>query len=181
VAAIVVVVVVDDGSGGVGADNRCPMPPAAEGWPVDDVATVVVRFSPIVCYPARLLPILRAIVFIIVIVFVVVVVVIKKALPTVFPPLPPLPLPSCHHPRLNASSNHSGSLDMYDPWSAHRMPIARSSVSSPDDNPVQTITSLGIAIAAVFIIIIADMGGGWEWDVGGRGESVLSVVLCGMS
>jgi hypothetical protein len=76
----------------MGANDRCPMPHAAKGWPVDDVATVVVRFSPIVRSPARPLPILRAIVFVIVIVFIVVVVIIKKALPIIFPPPPS---PSC--------------------------------------------------------------------------------------
>jgi hypothetical protein len=28
------------------------------------------------------------------------------------------------------------------------------------------IASLGVAIAAVVVIVVADMGGGWEWDVG---------------
>jgi hypothetical protein len=88
---------------------------------------------------------------------------------------PPLPLPSCHRPRSNASPNPSGSLDMYDPWSARRMPIARLAVSSPDNGPVRMITSLGIAVADVFVIVIADMGGGGEWDVGGWN---LCCVLC---
>jgi hypothetical protein len=65
---------------------------------------------------------------------------------------------------------------MYDPWSARRMPIARSAVSSPDDDPVRTIASLGVAIAAVVVVVVADMGGGWwEWDVG---EGNLCCVLC---
>ncbi len=55
---------------------------------------------------------------------------------------------------------------MYDPWSARRMRIARSAVLSPDDGPVRTIASLGVAIAAVVVVVVADMGGG-EWDVGG--------------
>ncbi len=55
---------------------------------------------------------------------------------------------------------------MYDPWSACRMQIARSAVSSPDNGPVRMIASLGVAIAAIVVVIIADMGGG-EWDVGG--------------
>jgi hypothetical protein len=70
---------------------------------------------------------------------------------------------------------------MYDPWSACGMPITRSAVSSPNDNPVQTIASLGIAITTVVFVVIVDMGGGWEWDVGGRGKSVMCVVLCGTS
>jgi hypothetical protein len=51
-AVIVVVVVVDDGSGSMGADDQCPMLHATEGRPVDDVATIVVGFSPTVCSPA---------------------------------------------------------------------------------------------------------------------------------
>jgi hypothetical protein len=49
--AIVVVVVLDDGGGSVGADDRCPMPHAAEGRPTDNVATVVIGFPPIVRSP----------------------------------------------------------------------------------------------------------------------------------
>jgi hypothetical protein len=37
----------------VGADDRCPMPHTAEGRPADDVATIVVGFSPIIRSPAR--------------------------------------------------------------------------------------------------------------------------------
>ncbi len=44
--------------------------------------------------------------------------------------------------------------------------IASSAVSSPDDGPVRTIASLGVAIAAVVVVVVADMGGG-EWDVRG--------------
>jgi hypothetical protein len=56
---------------------------------------------------------------------------------------------------------------MYDLWFACRIPIERSTVLSPNDGPVQMITSLGIAIATVVVIIIADVGGEGEWDVGG--------------
>jgi hypothetical protein len=38
-----------------------------------------------------------------------------------------------------------------------------------------------LAIAAIVVVVVVDIGGGWEWDVGGRGESVLCVVLCGTS
>jgi hypothetical protein len=78
---------------------------------------------------------------------------------------------------LNASANPSGSLDMYDPWSACMMPIMTSAVSSHGNNPVQTIPSLGVTILAVVVVVVADMGGGWEWDVGGRGESLLCVCV----
>jgi hypothetical protein len=50
VAAIVVnIVVINDGGGGVGADDRHPLPHTAKGWPADNVATVIVRFPPVVC------------------------------------------------------------------------------------------------------------------------------------
>jgi hypothetical protein len=55
------------------------------------------------------------------------------------------------------------------------MPIARLAVSSPNNGPIQTIASLGIAIAAVIIVVVADMGGVGEWDVGGGN---LGCVLC---
>jgi hypothetical protein len=58
---------------------------------------------------------------------------------------------------------------MYDPWSARRMRITRSAISSPDDDPIRTIASLGVAIAAVVVVVIVDMGGG-EWDVGVGGN-----------
>ncbi len=44
-----------------------------------------------------------------------------------------------------------------------------------DDGPVRTIASLGIAIAAIVVIVVADMGGGGKWDVGGGN---LDCVLC---
>jgi hypothetical protein len=67
------------------------------------------------------------------------------------PPPPPVLLLSAIMLSIVASTasqetpaqNPSGSLDMHDPGSARRMPIARSAVSSPDDGPVQTIVSLG--------------------------------------
>ncbi len=154
-AAIVVDVVVGVG---MGADDRHPPPHAAEGRPADDVATVVVGFPPVVRSPERPLPILLVVVFVVVVAFVVVTVVVEQALPLVFPPSPPLPLPSRHRPRSNASANPSGSLDMYDPWSARRMPIARSALSSPDDGPVQTIASLRISRVVRF-----DFRCGWHW------------------
>jgi hypothetical protein len=40
-AIVVDVVIIDDSGGSVGADDRHPPPHAAEGWPVDDVVTVV--------------------------------------------------------------------------------------------------------------------------------------------
>ena len=45
----------------------------------------------------------------------------------------------------------------------------------PGDSPVQTIASLSVAIATVVVVVIVDMGGGGEWDVGGRN---LGCVLC---
>ncbi len=66
---------------------------------------------------------------------------------------------------------------MYDTWSACRMPIERSTVPLPDDGPVRTIASLGVAIAAVVVIVVADMGGGGEWDVGGGGIWVVCCVV----
>jgi hypothetical protein len=65
---------------------------------------------------------------------------------------------------------------MYDPWSVRRMRISRSAVSLPDDGPVRTIASLGVAIAAVVVIVVADMGGG-EWDVGGGNLLMVKVSL----
>ncbi len=59
---------------------------------------------PIICSPARPFPILRVIVnvaialFVVIVIFIVIAVVIEQALPVVFPPSPPLPLPSSHHP-----------------------------------------------------------------------------------
>ncbi len=74
---------------------------------------------------------------------------VKKALPVIFPTSPPppslVPLSSVivlpnrsldSFPR-NASANPSCSLNMFDPWSARRMPIARSAVSSPNDGHVR--------------------------------------------
>ncbi len=102
-AAIVNIIFVDDGGGGVGADERCPMPHAAEGRPADDVVTLVVGFSPIACSPARPLPILHAVVFVVVVVFVVDVVVVEQALPVVFPP-PTSPPPPPPPPVLSSSA-----------------------------------------------------------------------------
>jgi hypothetical protein len=59
----------------------------------------------------------------------------------------------------------------------HRMPIARLAISPTNDGPVQIIASLGIAIAAVVIVVAADMGGGGEWDVGGGGIWVVCCVV----
>jgi hypothetical protein len=61
------------------------MPRPAKGRPADNVATIVVRFPPVVYSPARPLPILRIIVFIVVIVFMIVTFVIEQALPAVCP------------------------------------------------------------------------------------------------
>jgi hypothetical protein len=60
---------------------------------------------------------------------------------------------------------------MYDPWSARRMPIARSAVSLPDDGPVQTITSLRISPVVGF-----DFRRGWHW---GSGVAVVCAVVVG--
>ena len=120
----------------MGAVDRHPPPHAAEGRPADDVATVVVGFPPVVRSPARPLPILLVVLFVVVFVFVFIVVVGEQALPLVFPTSPPLPLPSPHRLQSNASANPSGSLNMYNPWSARRMPIPRLAVSSPNNNPV---------------------------------------------
>jgi hypothetical protein len=101
-AILLLVVVIDDD--GVGADNQCPLPNAPDGRPTDDVATVIVGFPPIVCFPTRPLPILCVVVFVVAVVFVVVVLfiivpaVVKQALPIVFPPSPPPPLLSHHCP-----------------------------------------------------------------------------------
>jgi hypothetical protein len=64
---------------------------------------------------------------------------------------------------------------MYDPHSARKMPIARLAVLAPEDGPIQTIASLGVTIATVVVVVVADMGGGGEWDVGGGN---LGCVLC---
>ncbi len=56
--------------GGVGGNDQHPLPHAPDGWPADDVATVIVGFPPNVRPPMQPLPILR----VVVIVFVVVVV-----------------------------------------------------------------------------------------------------------
>jgi hypothetical protein len=165
-AAIVVdVVVINDGSGGVGADDRHPPPHAAEGRPADNVATVIVGFPPVVRSPAQPLPILLVVIFVVVVALIVLAVVVEQALPLVFPtsPLLPLPLPSRHRPRSNASANPSGSLDMYDPWSARRMPIARSAVLLPDDGPIPLKRSPPSAFPQLFALIF-DVGG-----IGGAG------------
>ncbi len=64
---------------------------------------------------------------------------------------------------------------MYNPWSARRMPIKRSAVLLLDDGPIKMIASLGIAITTIVVVVIADIGGGGEWDVGGGN---LGCVLC---
>ncbi len=98
----------------------------------------------------------------------------NKHSPSYFPP-PPLPLPSHQCPQSNASANPSRSLNMYTPWSACRMPIARLALLSPDKGPVQMIAIFGIAVASVVVAVVAYMGGGGEWYVGG-GD--LCCVLC---
>ncbi len=82
---------------------------------MDKVATVVVKFPPVVRSPAQPLPILLVVVFIIVVLFVFVAVIVEQALLLVFPTSPPLPLISDHHPQSNASANPSKSLNMYNP------------------------------------------------------------------
>jgi hypothetical protein len=72
VLTIILVVVIVNDSGGVGANDPRPPPPTLDGWPADDITTVVVRFPPFVCSPAWPLPILRIVVFIIVFVVAVV-------------------------------------------------------------------------------------------------------------
>jgi hypothetical protein len=152
--AMIVVVIVNDSGGRVGANNQRPMPHAAKGWPTDNAANIVVRFPPVVHSPTQLLPILRVILFVVVIVFVVVVVKVEQALPIVFPTSTPLSLPSCYCLQLNARANPSRSLNMYNPWSAHRMPITRLAVLSPDDVPNQMITSLGIIVVVIIVVIV---------------------------
>ncbi len=46
-AIVIVDIFVDDGGGGMGADDQHPMPHATEGRPADAVATVIVRFPPL--------------------------------------------------------------------------------------------------------------------------------------
>ncbi len=76
---VIVDVIVNDG-GGVGADDQHPPPHAIpDGQPADDVATIIVGFPPVVRSPAGPLPNFRVIVF--VVVFIVKV---------VFPSSPPL-------------------------------------------------------------------------------------------
>jgi hypothetical protein len=151
-----------------------PTLPKDKGRPADNVATVVVGFPPVVRSPARPLPILLVVVFVVVVLFVFVAVIVEQALPLVFPTSPPLPLPSRHRPRSNASTNPSGILDMYDPWSARRMPIARSAVSLPDDGSVQTIASLRISPVLFFYF-----RRGWHWGGGGGGVAVVCAVVVG--
>jgi hypothetical protein len=95
-AAIIVVI---NGGGGMGADIQCPPPHAPDGWPADDIATVV-RFPPSPIPPATPFHPLHNH-FVAVIVFVVIAVVVKQALPIVFPTsaLPHPPIPSRHRPQ----------------------------------------------------------------------------------
>ncbi len=99
----------------MGGDNQHRLPHAAKGWPTEDIANVVVRFSPVVYSPTQPLPILLVVVFVVIVVFVFVMVVIEQALPLVFPTSPPLPLPSRHRPRLNASVNPAEALTCMTP------------------------------------------------------------------
>ncbi len=65
---------------------------------------------------------------------------------------------------------------MYEPWSTRRMPMEGSAISLPNDGPVRTIASLGVAVAAVVVAVVADMGGRGEWDV--RGGNLGCVLCC---
>jgi hypothetical protein len=40
------IIIVINGGGGMGADNQRPPPHAPDGWPADNVMTIVVRFPP---------------------------------------------------------------------------------------------------------------------------------------
>ncbi len=85
----------------MGANNQRPPLHAPNGRPADNIATVVVRFPPIVRSPTQPLPILW------------VVVSLSSSyssllqsssnrhspIPVVFPASPPFPLPSCHCPQ----------------------------------------------------------------------------------
>ncbi len=143
-AATIIAVIVDDGGGSVGADDQHSMPHAAKERPGDNVATIVVGFPPSSAPPRNPFPSSVSL-YSSWLSYASTSSYLLMSLsssnrhspsPVVFPPSPPLPLPSCHHPQSNASANPSGSLNMYNPWSACRMLIARSAESLPNDGPV---------------------------------------------
>jgi hypothetical protein len=76
-AILVIVIIVNVGSGSVGANDWGSMPNTTEGWPADDVTTAVVGFPLVVRSPAHPLPILHVVVFVIIFVFIVVALFVK--------------------------------------------------------------------------------------------------------
>ncbi len=144
----------------MGANNRHPLPHAAKEQPADDVPTVIVGFPPSSTPPCNPFPSSSSSYSLLSLYSSSSQSSWNRHSPSYSPLPPPLPLPSHHRPRLNASANPSRSLDMYDPWSARRMPIARSAVSSPDDGPVRTITSLRISPGFSFTFGVSGIRGG---------------------
>ena len=158
----------------MGADDQCPMPHTAKGRTADNVVTVVVGFPP------------------------------HPPLSHVTPSHPLRCRICCRSGHHQTGTPHSTSYSPPPPPSPSSPLIVRDQMPAqipakaltcttpglragcrsrgrayccPNVGPVQTIASLGIAIATIVVVVIADMGGGGEWDVGGGGIWVVCCVV----
>jgi hypothetical protein len=53
---VVAIVIVINGGGSMGANNQCPPPHDLDGWPTDNITTIVVSFPPLSIPPCNPFP-----------------------------------------------------------------------------------------------------------------------------